>query len=382
LHGVVSEVRVFVRKAAPLSGLPHAGVLPCCWATASSSCNIAAQCAKCSSAVFGAERKMTKYLAVFALFLGACGSSVAGGGVYAGSVGKNGDGVNLSDDATADTASGDAGSATDGAIGGETVASDAAGGDGIVALNDVPAVVDVPKTQDIPLTNDVPEAPEIKALPDVPPDIVVDVPPPDAGPPDVGPPKDVAVGVICGNSLCENGENDTNCPGDCKLVLCALAKCTNLYLVCDASPACAAAVKCAVKCNGDYNCQVGCAGQAGAGQNQFLALAQCAQANGCLVNGPPPTKCGDGVCNGTETNATCPGDCPAPKKDLLTCALNKCGAEVNACFGDVGCSGALQCAGGCNGAFGCIQACLGGLTGNSQVLANKLAGCAISNGCL
>lgn len=344
---------------------------------------MAPQSAKCSGAAFGAERIMKNHIAVLAVFLGACGASVGGGGVYAGSVSKGDGGANLSDAATADAANANAdGVAVDGAAGsdaagGETAGNDATSADGFVAISDVPAVADVPQTQDIPPTNDVPEAPDLKALPDVPPDIVVDVLPPDSGPP-----KDVALGPTCGNGVCEGGENDTNCPGDCKLVNCVLAKCTGTYVACQAIPACAAAMTCAVKCNGDYNCQVGCAGQAGAGQNQFLALAQCAQATGCLVNAPPAFKCGDGVCNGTETNATCPGDCPAPKKDLLTCALNKCGPEVNACFGDVGCSGALQCAGGCNGAFGCIQACLGGLTGNSQVLANKLAGCAISNGCL
>lgn len=325
---------------------------------------------------------MKKHLVVLAVVLSACGASVGGnGGVYAGSVNNGDGGVNLSDAATADTASGNDG-ADDATSGKDAPPAGWPDADGFVALNDVPAVVDVPKTQDIPPTNDVPEGPDIKALPDVPPDIVVDVPPPDAGPPDSGPPKDVPPATVCGNGQCENGENDTNCPGDCKLINCVFAKCTNAYVVCQANPGCAAAVTCAVKCNGDYNCQVGCAGQAGAGQNQFLALAQCAQATGCLVNAPPPTKCGDGVCNGIETNATCPGDCPAPKKDLLTCALNNCGAEVNACFGDVGCTGALQCAGNCNGAFGCIQACLGALTGNSQALANKLAGCAISKGCL
>lgn len=55
---------------------------------------------------------------------------------------------------------------------------------------------------------------------------------------------------------------------------------------------------------------------------------------------PPPPECGDNVCNGTETNATCPADCPSICGNSTVEGGEQCD-DGNTANGD-GCSSTCQ----------------------------------------
>ena len=52
------------------------------------------------------------------------------------------------------------------------------------------------------------------------------------------------------------------------------------------------------------------------------------------------TYCGDGICNGTETYSTCPGDCPS---DPYSCEPSECGTSGGSCYCDSYCVTAGDC---------------------------------------
>ncbi len=100
-------------------------------------------------------------------------------------------------------------------------------------------------------------------------------------------------GSVCGNSVCEGGEENT-CPGDC--VVCGDGKCEG-------------------------------------GEDQYSCSADC---------GSPAPWCGDGTCNENETQDTCPQDCGTP---------SVCGNSVCETGEEIGCPGdCYTCGDGiCNG---------------------------------
>ncbi|MFO0613952.1 MAG: hypothetical protein U0414_15275 [Polyangiaceae bacterium] len=54
-----------------------------------------------------------------------------------------------------------------------------------------------------------------------------------------------------------------------------------------------------------------------------------------------PAVCGDGVCSGNETNATCPSECPS------RCGDNVCDTDENVCVCETDCPVETKCGDGC-----------------------------------
>jgi hypothetical protein len=139
---------------------------------------------------------------------------------------------------------------------------------------------------------------------------------------------------ICGDDLCEGGEDSTTCPGDCPLDLSSCGDGT---------------------CTGDEN----------------------------FINCPSDcTVCGDGQCTGAETSATCCTDCACPAgtscdpSQLLCLSDTVCGdgtcedgEDLAGCAADCSVCGDAQCTGdettatcctdcGCPDGFACDLICL------------------------
>lgn len=107
-----------------------------------------------------------------------------------------------------------------------------------------------------------------------------------------------------------------------------------------------------------------CGGDDGDGGTPFCGDAVCNGAETtatCASDCPATPRCGDGVCSGGETNATCPGDCPTgPRCGDGVCNGNE---TTGSCPGDcppqactpdpATCSGETICLNGtCVAAFG------------------------------
>jgi hypothetical protein len=102
--------------------------------------------------------------------------------------------------------------------------------------------------------------------------------------PDCGP-----LPPVCGNSVCEAGETNANCPADCP----------------PAGPVC-----------GNGTCE--------AGETNASCPADCPPA------GP---VCGNGTCEAGETNASCPADCP-PTGPVCGNGTCEAGEDFTSCPGD------------------------------------------------
>ncbi len=79
---------------------------------------------------------------------------------------------------------------------------------------------------------------------------------------------------VCGNNLCENGEDSITCPQDCR------------SMVCDVNPQ--------VPVSGTTCCP---------------GYVFCSTSNLCVVNGSSCPTCGNGICDVGETSMSCPTDC-------------------------------------------------------------------------
>ena len=122
-------------------------------------------------------------------------------------------------------------------------------------------------------------------------------------------------GGKCGDGKCDGPENPGNCPEDCgddPVLDCVLENCETSYYKCLSNPGCEEILICLGDCGpGDQQCEEGCLqGAAPGAWGDFYTLAECAQANGCLEGGgDPEIWCGDGECNGDENPDSCPDDC-------------------------------------------------------------------------
>lgn len=118
---------------------------------------------------------------------------------------------------------------------------------------------------------------------------------------------------VCGDLLCQTGENPDSCPADCKPV-CGDGQCNGGEDVTSCPSDCPAVC-------GD--------GQCGGGETPGSCPADCMPVcgdNTCSMGETNascpqdcPAACGDGACNGMETNMSCPQDC-------LPCAHPVCQA--------------------------------------------------------
>lgn len=97
------------------------------------------------------------------------------------------------------------------------------------------------------------------------------------------------------------------------------------------------------------------------------------------VDVPPAAFCGDGVCqSGSETAASCPGDCGG----WLACAGVNCATSLAACSNAGPCATATQCAKSCKD-VGCVSDC--SKTMDYPTMVNvliPLATCAQKQGCI
>ncbi|MBI5608003.1 MAG: hypothetical protein HY902_03915 [Deltaproteobacteria bacterium] len=142
--------------------------------------------------------------------------------------------------------------------------------------------------------------------------------------------------AVCGNGVCEIGENTLNCLGDCPN-----PKCGNG--VCEAGESAASCTKdCANQCPGGTACV--CAGDADctigvchtSGSNKKTCPQECIDVcptdwtctevqniKGDYVNvcvSKAGYVCGDGKCSSKETTASCPKDC----KNVAVCGNGTC----------------------------------------------------------
>jgi len=186
-------------------------------------------------------------------------------------------------------------------------------------------------------------------------------PPTDAGgsQPDLPPP-------VCGNGVCQAGENAQNCPADCQ----STGGGTGTWTC------------------GDAKCDIG---------EEFYCQADCL--------GP---GCGDGVCKWPETSQACPADCKSSggggggggwvcgdgkcdigeqfycQKDCQVqtspdqCLADKCSAELAKCQAKAGCMDAVNCLEKCGASWNCSQGCFSGQPASEVT---SLLTCAATKGC-
>ena len=173
-------------------------------------------------------------------------------------------------------------------------------------------------------------------------------------------------GPSCGDGTCNNGETNATCPKDCPatggggggpIASCVETACPAEVATCQGDANCAKVLTCAEACS-DQNCLFGCVQQGGGGfqlPNGLTGLYQCGQQAGCFNGaggggGGPTATCGDGTCNGTETNATCPKDCPAgggggggTTTTPDQCLAASCAKNYTDCQANATCKAALPC---------------------------------------
>jgi len=202
----------------------------------------------------------------------------------------------------------------------------------------------------------------------------------------------VALVVVCGNGVCEIGEDACNCPDDCGADACGNGCCGPAESECDCpadcGPACGdgccgaseSPCDCPDDCGADA-CGNGCCGPTesecdcpedcdpacgdgccGATETACDCPEDCGEdecGNGCCGSGEDstscpgdcPTQCGDGVCESGEDRCTCPEDCMVDE-----CNDGCCGPGETACTCPDDC--AHVCGDGC---------CRGGETCDSCV---------------
>lgn len=115
---------------------------------------------------------------------------------------------------------------------------------------------------------------------------------------------------------------DSTGPSVTEMKACMMSKCSTEWAACKADSAgCGLMGNCMEKCS-DQACVDACP-KVPDNNNQALALGMCMLSKGCVPSQPTGPVCGDGQCEGDETNTTCAKDCPAtgPK-----CGDGKCDA--------------------------------------------------------
>jgi len=178
----------------------------------------------------------------------------------------------------------------------------------------------------------------------------------------------------CGNQECEDGETPQNCPTDCEsdeppggeTIACLQDKCGPSFFGCIEDEACVGIIECMQQCETD-ECEQGCfANVSQSSFGKFMDLVECGDAEGCFG--------GPGGGDGTDP----------PEDPTLQCIEEQCGNEYGDCFNDEGCTAILECMAQCApDDDGCNDNCVwtaGGWGGNNTFWA--LADCAETEGCL
>lgn len=216
-------------------------------------------------------------------------------------------------------------------------------------------------------------------------------------------PEDCYTGPMCGNGMCEYYETAATCPADCGVsdpMACASLNCPKDWEICKSQPVCGKVLECASQCQGSMDCIQMCAVEVGPeGLQQFMPLAQCAQAAGCVNGGtvcgdglcdageeyscpsdcPATDACGDGTCGPNESHDTCPSDC-GPPGNPISCAKEVCPDQYMACINDKACGALLNCAVQCSSAD-CVQKCQDTWLQAAAQWFMPLGECASAKGC-
>lgn len=130
-------------------------------------------------------------------------------------------------------------------------------------------------------------------------------------------------GPVCGNKVCEKGEDAFSCPIDCS-----------------GGPVCGDG-----QCQGSEpeTCPEDCLTPGPVCGNKVCEKGE--SPNSCPSDCAKPAFCGDGICSGNESPDNCPQDCGG---DPLTCAKEKCPKEFATCVSDSACAKLIACFAGCN----------------------------------
>ena len=204
-------------------------------------------------------------------------------------------------------------------------------------------------------------------------------------------PEDCVTGPVCGNDVCETGENPGNCPQDCQG---PAASCENNCGNYSAQQPC----QCDAQCDQFNDCcpdifqfcgQDFCGdGQCTGNETEASCPAECTSTcpNGtcdpgedstnCPADCPAGPQCGDGTCDeGSEDPLSCAADC------MLPCLQDNCSGALGNCAGQLGCFSAIPCLGGCAGDATCAAACADAGAPADQKAVNDLVNCGTTAAC-
>ncbi len=211
---------------------------------------------------------------------------------------------------------------------------------------------------------------------------------------------------------------------------CWKTKCSTEYNLCKGDSMCGGVLTCVEKCSDD-NCAKACAASASS-NDKLVGVAMCGYSAGC--SGETPPKCGDGKCDATESNSSCPADCKTTTgpvcgnnmcesgettascaKDcpstttpkcgdlkcqspeniemcptdcdpantaIISCLQSSCGPQLYACTANMDCVKFLGCAAACKGNSSCQSSCMTTTPPSAQGLVGAVGQCASSNNCL
>lgn len=162
---------------------------------------------------------------------------------------------------------------------------------------------------------------------------------------------DVALGM-CGNLMCESGEDAEQCPLDCSETnLCVWDACPNETAACQANPGCIGGVQCVSQCQ-DEACYNDCLSQFPNFEADIADFDACAADSGC--DGGSTTgdqSCADSCTDGENGGCYCDTECTAAG-DCCSDYTQYCGGGGST---DMSC--ADSCTDGDNGGCYCDESC-------------------------